>query len=487
MSGPLGFAGNSDLYGIGIRIGYYSQAISLWISHMWAPSEAYFLNPITLVFLVSVIIGVCNLSFQTSTTYAIEPFMIMQVAYYMYYMSFGGPHEYELLRWEVDYLKVVLTMLVGIGLHGFDTWFWWRGLYKFKPTPGEHTVALFVYFGQNDLYGYIRIVSRVWNAIALYLLVFNLVLRVSQRSLERTVNSEIPPSRLKEISQGWLTTLYPYNLNQTGSEKGDLKMPATLSPPRVSRRPSINSIRSAPVPNLTSEKSLGHRTTRTFNENWRTDLEKKTDFSTPGKAEDATSRNHSPIPQIVTTEPGIQRTKSDRFRERFLGWQPQAALGDPIYNYQPSLENLQLATDLIKDINKPDPHKKWRCITFIWDVPSSIIRWEWTLLTNKFRPRVLTAVTAHARSLSYTLEWIMTDVWRHAVNHPAYLVVSGDDIALASRIKFTLEGIRPPHRNRAYNKLEQHHRCTKHRISWSTYSCRHRSWQSGQSSIHCLV
>jgi len=72
---------------VGIRIGYYSAAISLWISNLWAPAEIIFLWPITMTFLVAVLVGVCVLASETKTTYSIEPFMMMQIAYYVRHLD----------------------------------------------------------------------------------------------------------------------------------------------------------------------------------------------------------------------------------------------------------------------------------------------------------------------------------------------------------------------------------------------------------------
>jgi hypothetical protein len=65
----------------GIRIGYYTQAASLWVANLWAPHEAPYLHTLTLLYLVALLVGVSVLSATPEITYAIEPFMLMQVAY----------------------------------------------------------------------------------------------------------------------------------------------------------------------------------------------------------------------------------------------------------------------------------------------------------------------------------------------------------------------------------------------------------------------
>jgi hypothetical protein len=65
----------------GIRIGYYTAALSIWIANLWAPSEIYFLRHVTVVFLVSMLIGVSVLSMYPHSVHAVEPFMVMHVSY----------------------------------------------------------------------------------------------------------------------------------------------------------------------------------------------------------------------------------------------------------------------------------------------------------------------------------------------------------------------------------------------------------------------
>jgi hypothetical protein len=98
----VGFYGNSDLYGLGeclntlcffrlqkwiltcilgIRIGYYTTALSIWVGNLWAPLEIYYIRHVTTVFLISVLIGVSVYSMNPSQVYLIEPFMLMHVAY----------------------------------------------------------------------------------------------------------------------------------------------------------------------------------------------------------------------------------------------------------------------------------------------------------------------------------------------------------------------------------------------------------------------
>jgi hypothetical protein len=65
----------------GIRVGYYTQAASLWVANFYAQHEAPYLHTVTLLFLIALLIGICSMSTDPSKVHAVEPFMLMQVAY----------------------------------------------------------------------------------------------------------------------------------------------------------------------------------------------------------------------------------------------------------------------------------------------------------------------------------------------------------------------------------------------------------------------
>jgi hypothetical protein len=132
-----GFKGKTDIYGIGIRVGYYTQAASLWVANLFAPHDAPFLQTVTQLFLISILVGVCQLSAihdSTNITYAVEPFMLMQIAYNTAGMGTFGYPTPELLVWERNYSQRLVSWLIMLGLHCYDIWFWWIGRLILKPT-----------------------------------------------------------------------------------------------------------------------------------------------------------------------------------------------------------------------------------------------------------------------------------------------------------------------------------------------------------------
>lgn len=64
----------------GIRIGYYTQAASIWVANFFAPHEAPYIHTVTLLFLVAILVGVCSLA-RYEDTHVVEPYILMTVAY----------------------------------------------------------------------------------------------------------------------------------------------------------------------------------------------------------------------------------------------------------------------------------------------------------------------------------------------------------------------------------------------------------------------
>src|SRR6201986_3948335 len=118
--------------------------MSLPVAAACAPSEIFFLHPITLTFLIALLIGISVYSMVPSDIYAIEPFMCMQVAYYTFFMNYRTPKLPRYLAWEEDHFKVLSSLFVGLCLLGYDLWYWWLGMNLMKKTPGTPTLGLFL-------------------------------------------------------------------------------------------------------------------------------------------------------------------------------------------------------------------------------------------------------------------------------------------------------------------------------------------------------
>lgn len=60
---------------MGIRLGYYTQALSVWAANLWVPREAHFLHSVNILFIIAMIIGIGYLSHDPGNIYAIANFI----------------------------------------------------------------------------------------------------------------------------------------------------------------------------------------------------------------------------------------------------------------------------------------------------------------------------------------------------------------------------------------------------------------------------
>jgi hypothetical protein len=151
------------------------------------------------------------------------------------------PPSPEYLRWEKEYLTFYTNAVVGIALHSYDTWYWWVGQAMMIRTPGPKTWGLFIYFGPEDLYGWIKYLARAYLAFFIYIMTRKSIQHLYYHHLEKKVDHEVPPARLKTMSENWQREL---EITNERNMTVDGKMPPAhlLSLPVHSRQPSSSSV-----------------------------------------------------------------------------------------------------------------------------------------------------------------------------------------------------------------------------------------------------
>lgn len=85
-----GFAGNPDIYGLGIRLGYYTQALAVWFANYFFYRDAKSLRGANLIFILALLIALCIYAFNAETTYAIEVFLLLQIGLCMGMVSLSS-------------------------------------------------------------------------------------------------------------------------------------------------------------------------------------------------------------------------------------------------------------------------------------------------------------------------------------------------------------------------------------------------------------
>lgn len=130
-----GFAGNSDIYGIGIRIGYYSQALAVWFANHFHLGELKVLRAVNNLFIFALVIAGAIYAAEAHSIYAIEAFLLLNIG-----ICIGFVGVLESSRYTSRYIRtsqerlLVRTVIINVGLI-FNVCYWWKGLDVMRPTP----------------------------------------------------------------------------------------------------------------------------------------------------------------------------------------------------------------------------------------------------------------------------------------------------------------------------------------------------------------
>lgn len=154
-----GFSGNSDIYGVGIRIGYYTQALAAWHANFFFLREAKNLRAVNGLFLLALVIVILIYAHNAQETHAIEVFLLMQIGFCL-----GSVSIMDSTKYSSRYLRlskensIIRLVLFNFGL-AYNLYFWWFGLDILQGTPCG-TYAF--YFVRANLYGSMRTVMKVF-------------------------------------------------------------------------------------------------------------------------------------------------------------------------------------------------------------------------------------------------------------------------------------------------------------------------------------
>ena len=159
-----GFTGNSDLYGVGIRLGYYTQALSVWFANYFVFSEARELRSVNLLFLVALFIALIWLSHQPQQTYAIEVFLLLRLLFATWYVGVLDRSRFSKKHGRKRIMRVVIRECALLGMLSYTVWFAWIGLDRMEKTP----CGTWIFFAAKlNLYGGYRSAYKVLSISAL--------------------------------------------------------------------------------------------------------------------------------------------------------------------------------------------------------------------------------------------------------------------------------------------------------------------------------
>ncbi|KAI9718755.1 MAG: hypothetical protein M1812_003929 [Candelaria pacifica] len=160
-----GFTGNSDIYGAGIRVGIYTQALAVGFANYFVLHEARVLRAVNTLFVLTMFIGTLFLSRVPSQTYAIEAFLLIQITFIIYLVGVIDASRYGRKAWKFSAERTLVRQCSYLGMLIYNIWFWWVGLGQMRETPCG-TFILFLILKVN-LYGWIRAAHKVLSILAI--------------------------------------------------------------------------------------------------------------------------------------------------------------------------------------------------------------------------------------------------------------------------------------------------------------------------------
>lgn len=157
-----GFKGNSDIYGIGIRLGYYTQALSVWIANYFVLSESKTLRSVNLLFMLALFVGLIWLSHDPSGVHAVEAYLLTHLLIVTWSVGVFDKARFSRKFWRFSPAQIIVQRLTLSGIVGYDLWFWWRGLDLMQKTPCGSFIFVIV---KVNLYGWFRTLAKIASAV----------------------------------------------------------------------------------------------------------------------------------------------------------------------------------------------------------------------------------------------------------------------------------------------------------------------------------
>ena len=161
---PCGFTGNADLYGIGIRIGFYLQWVSTLAATIFTPRDEGVLRILNLLIQSAVLLGMVLLT-RDHKIRAIEPVITLWLQFgALSSLSGSGVNP-------VGKFSGIFRLLVYSAAAGYACWFWFVGLDGLlEKVPPSCTVVAF--FGKVSINGPFRTFSKFASILGAIFCVF---------------------------------------------------------------------------------------------------------------------------------------------------------------------------------------------------------------------------------------------------------------------------------------------------------------------------
>ena len=140
----IGFVGNADFYGLGIRLGVYLQWIAQFLANCFLSAEWKSILGASIVFALALTIAVLLLTFEHECTFTAEIIVILFIFWGGLIVSYYGSPIVDHMRGPLPDRRFVGTNAATapplLLMQIFSLWFWIRlataGEIDYAPTPG---------------------------------------------------------------------------------------------------------------------------------------------------------------------------------------------------------------------------------------------------------------------------------------------------------------------------------------------------------------
>ena len=255
-----GFQGNSDIYGVGIRIGYYTQAVAVWFANFFFFRDAKTLRAVNKLFLLALLIAGFIYFLNARDTYVIEAFLMLQVGIIIGLVGITERSRYSSKYIKTSKERLILRIFIVTAGSVFNACFWWWGLEVMLPTPcnetgmtrvrrlldrkspGHGTYILYVL--KTDIYGWAGTLMRIQSLIAaiwsapkivtfdVVVLVYDWRMRKTRRAFVNAMFQDQPEKRVSHVLQNAArrtTTIEASLGSQPQRQPGAVNLPHSTS------------------------------------------------------------------------------------------------------------------------------------------------------------------------------------------------------------------------------------------------------------------
>lgn len=254
-SETCGFVGNSDAYGLGIRLGIYFQWIASWIANQLSPEIAAELNDVNCIFLIAIFISGIVLSATPSNAYVVEILILLFILFGSVFSVLStATIRTSKMGENASNWGACLRISLITAMSAYGVWYWFRGVRLLKPTPCESYIFL---FSKVSIFGGARIFFQVLSVtnLIVYTLGFFIItcpmlplvlahalclfVRFPLRVLyiwlhpKRSLREEAPGLRLELWIRGAWWTQYGVASQKLMNEADKNKLPDFIDPSKL--------------------------------------------------------------------------------------------------------------------------------------------------------------------------------------------------------------------------------------------------------------